>query len=38
MEFKLPFHPGNEDLLSYIIDLAFKRFLAKDMYVKHLYS
>lgn len=28
---QLPFHPGNDDLLGYIIDLSFKRFLSKDM-------
>lgn len=28
---QLPFHPGNDDLLGYIIDLSFKRFLCKDM-------
>ncbi len=28
---QLSFHPGNDDLLSYIIDLSFKRFLAKDI-------
>jgi hypothetical protein len=28
---QLPFHPGSDDLLGYIIDLAFKRFLSKDM-------
>lgn len=26
----MPFHPGIDDLLNYIIDLAFKRFLSKD--------
>jgi hypothetical protein len=28
---QLSFHPGNDELLSYIIDLSFKRFLAKDI-------
>lgn len=28
---QLPFHPGNDDLLGYIIDLSFKRFLSKDL-------
>jgi hypothetical protein len=27
---QLPFHPGNDDLLNYIIDLCFKRFLSKE--------
>jgi hypothetical protein len=38
---QLPFHPGNEDLLNYIIDLSFQRFMSKDFsptlssYIQH---
>ena len=27
---QLSFHPGNDDMLNYIIDLSFQRFLSKD--------
>ena len=28
---QLSFHPGNDDLLTYIIDMCFRRFLSKDL-------